>query len=111
MREILYLAKMPCDLSDRNLPVQGFTRAQCLMGVCSAITINKAPGQFFSSVVDLDTRATLFSHGQLCVRLSRVTHPANLTRCVPPDSDGKTKNIIYPGGSSMNFFKYLKFVK
>ena len=94
--QLLALPKMPCGPGDSSFPVQGFTRTQFPNRVCFCITLNKAQGQSFSGAVGLDLIEPVFTHGQLYVGLSRVTHPENLMICIPEENQGKTQNLVYP---------------
>ena len=97
----LLLPRMPCGPGDNDFPVPGFQRLQFPVRPCFAITTNKAQGQSFSGHVGLDLRSDCFTHGQLYVAMSRVTHPNNLTiitKLLDEDEEfeGKVRNIVYP---------------
>ena len=65
------------------------------MKVAFAMTINKAQGQLVK-YVGLDFRASVFSHGQLYVALSRCTHPQRVKVLLKERGTVmKTKNIVY----------------
>ena len=94
--QMLALPKMPCGPGDSSFPIQGFTRTQFPIRVCFCITLNKAQGQSFSGSVGLDLIDPVFTHGQLYVGLSRVTHPENLLICLPEKDQVITPNVVYP---------------
>lgn len=90
----VFLPRVPITPSD----VDGvsFRRVQFPVIPAFAMTINKSQGQTLTAV-GLYLNDSVFSHGQLYVALSRVTHPENIHVLI--DSDGnpatKTKNIVY----------------
>ncbi|POS82141.1 hypothetical protein EPUL_006719 [Erysiphe pulchra] len=70
------------------------TRKQLPIRPCYAMTINKSQGQTLQSV-GIDLTTPVFSHGQLYVAFSRVTHVNNLIVLLP-SSARKTTNVVYP---------------
>ena len=66
-----------------------FKRLQFPIRLTSAITINKAQGQFLELYLHTDC----FSHGQSFFAFSRVGNPDNLFIYT---ETGTTKNIVYP---------------
>jgi len=58
------------------------------------MSINKAQGQSLDRV-GVCLNNPVFAHGQLYVALSRCTDRQNLHILLPPDSDGRTPNIVY----------------
>lgn len=83
---------------EENIPFQ-FKRTQFPIGLCYAMTINKAQGQTLD-FVGINLREPVFSHGQLYVALSR----AKSSNCIkvlirPPTVEDKNDccrhNIVY----------------
>jgi hypothetical protein len=71
-------------------------RRQFPVRLAFAMTINKGQGQSVK-FVGLDLRASVFSHGQLYVALSRCTSKERIKACLPENvSNGVTRNIVYP---------------
>jgi ATP-dependent DNA helicase PIF1 len=60
------------------------------------MSINKAQGQSLDRV-GIYLNNPVFAHGQLYVALSRCTDSRNLRILLPPNSDGRTTNIVYKG--------------
>lgn len=60
------------------------------------ITTSKAQRQSFSGVGELDLNDTDFSHGQIFVGISSVTHSDDLKVCLSPSSNSQIKNVVYP---------------
>lgn len=85
--KILVLPNIPCGPGDSTFPVQGFSRAQISVSLCFAITVNQAPGQSFSGVVELNECDTVFSPGQLYVGASGAMNHSQLKVCDPSKSD------------------------
>ena len=56
-----------------ELPIPGFRRRHFSVGVCFAMTIKKAQGQFITGSLGIDITSLCFSYGQLYVTLSRTT--------------------------------------
>ena len=79
----------PMDMCRRQYPLR----------VAYSLTIHKSQGQTLMKVV-VDLRSDVFSHGQLYVALSRVTHPGNIRVLLPlhrvVNGVGYTRNIVYP---------------
>ena len=59
------------------------------------MTINKAEGQSLHTV-GVDLCQPVFSHGQLYVALSRATSSHSVHVLLSPDSQNKTRNVVYP---------------
>jgi ATP-dependent exoDNAse (exonuclease V) alpha subunit len=59
------------------------------------MSINKAQGQTMKKV-GIDLRTPVFSHGQLYVAFSRATDSSDVCVLLPPDSDSKAVNVVYP---------------
>lgn len=70
-------------------------RKQLPVRMCFAMTINKSQGQSFHTV-GLDLRTPVFAHGQLYVALSRTSSVTGLAALLPENSEGRTKNVVYP---------------
>ena len=77
---------IPTDMSFQSKKLQFPIR------LASAITINKAQGQFLE-LCGLYLHTDCFSHWQLYVACSRVGNPDNLFIYT---ETGTTKNIVYP---------------
>ena len=76
------------------------SRLQFPVRLSFAITVNKSQGQSLS-VVGVDLRHPVFTHGQLYVAMSRVTTVAGLSVLLPPGSGlpgtaRTARNIVYP---------------
>ena len=79
-------AKFSFKLNRRQFPVR----------LAFSITINKAQGQSVKRI-GIDLRIPVFSHGQLCVALSRATSSRNIKIILPEDQeDTRTTNVVYP---------------
>jgi len=72
-----------------------FKRHQFPVRLAFAMTINKAEGQSLHTV-GIDLRQPVFSHGQLYVALSRTTSSHRVHVLLPPNSENKTPNVVYP---------------
>ncbi|VDB85048.1 unnamed protein product [Peniophora sp. CBMAI 1063] len=71
-------------------------RRQFPVRLAFAMTINKVQGQSVK-YVGVDLRASVFSHGQLCVALSRATTPSAV-RVLLGDTEqqtARTPNVVY----------------
>jgi len=84
------IPRIPLIPSDSDLPFQ-FRRLQFPLRPCFAMTINKAQGQTFS-IIGLDLRSPVFSHGMLYVAASRVGSRSKLHVHAP---DKKTRNVVF----------------
>ena len=60
-----------------------------------AMTINKAEGQSLHTV-GIDLHQPVFSHGQLYIALSHATSSHRVHVLLPPNSENKTPNVVYP---------------
>ena len=94
------LPRIPLQSKDNNerSPVL-FTRRQFPIRPAFAMTFNKSQGQPLKYVgLDLQTRSC-FSHGQLYVALSRVTHNSNLHIIGPStiefDENHRIANVVW----------------
>ncbi len=73
-----------------------FTRKQFPVRLCFSMTINKSQGQSVQHV-GLDLRASVFTHGQFYVAVSRVTSVTNIKAIWSEEErEAKTHNIVYP---------------
>ena len=77
----LILPRMNCTVGKDDLPIPGFRKCQFPIGICFAMTINKAQGQSISGTLPIDLQGQCFSHGQFYVALSRTTNPRNVFIC------------------------------
>jgi ATP-dependent exoDNAse (exonuclease V), alpha subunit - helicase superfamily I member len=75
---------LPFTLRRRQFPIR----------IAFGMTINKSQGQSLR-IVGLHLLTPVFAHGQLYVALSRSTDFRNLHILLPPDSDGRTDNVVY----------------
>jgi hypothetical protein len=88
--------------TDSELPFI-VTRVQFPLRLSFAITVNKSQGQSLS-VVGVDLRHPVFTHGQLYVAISRVTTVAGLCVLLPAvssvssiaETSRNVANIVYP---------------
>lgn len=78
-------------LCDCSFPIEEFTKTQFTMIFSFPITVKIAQRQLFSGAVGLDLIDTVFSHGQLYVGLSRVTHPGKLKVCLSQNSNNQKR--------------------
>lgn len=78
-----------------SFPELDFKGLQLPVRICSAITENKARGQYFAEKLKIEVRKECVSHGQLYVVLYRSTHPSNIV-VFREREDRKTKDIVYP---------------
>lgn len=94
--------RMKLKSNEDQIPVS-FYRLQYPICSSFAMTINKSQGQTINKV-GIYLKDPVFSHGQLYVALSRVTHPDNIKMLIKPgDNQGKivdkdgiyTKNIVF----------------
>ena len=101
-RKRVFIPRMSLLSNDSKIPIK-FYRKQFPVTLSFAITINKSQGQTLKKV-GVYLKEPVFSHGQLYVALSRVTHPKNLKIYVEEtqehgmrDVDGNAyiKNIVY----------------
>jgi UvrD-like helicase C-terminal domain len=73
-------------------------RRQFPLRLAYSMTINKAQGQEFATVV-VDLTLSCFSHGHLYVALSRIRHPSHIIVYCNSDSvvNGmfRTQNVVY----------------
>ncbi|KAL7202229.1 hypothetical protein ACSBR1_033826 [Camellia fascicularis] len=70
-------------------------RRQFPVRLTYALTINKSQGQSVK-FVGADLHISVFSHGQLCVALSRYTSFDRISILLPKDEPDSTTNIVYP---------------
>ena len=68
-------------------------RMQFPVRVAFAMTIHKSQGQTLK-MAGVWLRTPVFSHGQLYVACSRVSHPSQLKFAIPNNSEGAT-NVVY----------------
>ena len=90
------IPRMTMTSSDVRLPFK-FQRKQFPIIISYAMTINKSQGQSLSKV-GLFLRNPVFSHGQLYVAFSRVTHPNGLKVLLCKDghvNPSCTTNVVY----------------
>lgn len=79
--------------SDEDFPFK-WKRLQFPVRPAFAMTINKAQGQSIKRV-GVDLRNPVFTHGQLYVAASRVSHPSNICFVVNDRESCKTVNIVF----------------
>jgi ATP-dependent DNA helicase PIF1 len=79
--------------SDTTLPFV-LKRRQFPVILAFVMTIHKSQGQSFDKF-DVYLTEPIFTHGQLYVALARVRQRSNLKVYLPPEAQGKTKNIVY----------------
>ena len=80
--------------TDKDLGIP-LSRKQFPVRLCFVMTINKSQGQSFS-VVGLDLRTPVFTHGQFYVAASRTSAIEGLSILLPEGSGSKTLNVTYP---------------
>lgn len=91
----VFIPRMAIKPSNVNIPFQ-LSRHQFPIRVAFSMTVNKSQGQSLS-VVGIDLRTPVFTHGQLYVALSRCTSPAGIKVIFSDNEHGtKTSNIVYP---------------
>ncbi|UPX10330.1 uncharacterized protein EKO05_0000996 [Ascochyta rabiei] len=97
--QLRLLPRIRLTSTSRELPFI-VSRVQFPVRLSFAITVNKSQGQSLS-VVGVDLRHAVFTHGQLYVAMSRVTTLAGLSILLPaPDTSDEPSrtvpNIVYP---------------
>ncbi|WP_070386734.1 hypothetical protein [Rhodococcus erythropolis] len=70
-------------------------RTQFPLRLAFAMSVNKAQGQSLAHV-GVDLTMPVFSHGQLYVAFSRATNVASMVALLPPDSNNKARNVVFP---------------
>jgi len=92
----VFIPRLSLTPYDTRIPFT-FQRKQFLLTVSFAMTINKSQGQSLKHV-GVYFPSPIFSHGQLCVALSRVTSREGLKLLIS-DDDGEdtdvTSNVVY----------------
>ena len=92
--EHVFIPRITLSPSDIQLPFE-FRRRQFPVCVAFAMTINKSQGQSVK-YVGLDFRASVFTHGQFYVAISRVTSVHRIKAIWDPKlTQSITKNIVY----------------
>ncbi|XP_020978281.1 ATP-dependent DNA helicase PIF1-like [Arachis ipaensis] len=91
----VFIPRMTLTPSDHRIPFK-FQRRQFPIMVSYAMSINKSQGQSLSNV-GLILKKHVFTHGQLYVALSRVTHRRGLKILICHDEHEKRKtdNVVY----------------
>jgi hypothetical protein len=94
--QLRLLSRIKLTSTDGELPFI-VTRFQFPIRLSFAMTVNKSQGQSLS-VVGVDLRHPVFTHGQLYVAMSRVTTAAGLSILLPQSSplSRTVTNIVYP---------------
>ena len=95
--QLRLLSRIKLSSTEGELPFL-LTRTQFPIRLSFAITVNKSQGQSLS-VVSMDLRHAVFTHGQLYVAMSRVTTVIGLFLLLPPlcpSTAGTVANIVYP---------------
>lgn len=81
----VFIPRMPFNVRVGRVSIS-FTRTQLILCLAYACTINKSQGQILWKI-GLDLRSKVFSHGQLCVGLSRAQgRHAAAVHCLFPSS-------------------------
>ncbi|KAL1364040.1 hypothetical protein AAHE18_03G189500 [Arachis hypogaea] len=98
----VFVPRMTLSPSDHRIPFR-FQRRQFPIMVSYAMTINKSQGQSLSKV-GLILKKPVFTHGQLYVTLSRVTHKKGLKvlLCHEEGDNKETDNVVFK-----EVFKYV----
>ncbi|XP_072073598.1 uncharacterized protein [Arachis hypogaea] len=91
----VFIPRMNLSPSDHRIPFR-FQRRQFPIMVSYAMTINKSQGQSLSKV-GLILKKPVFTHGQLYVALSRVTHKKGLKvlLCHEEGDNKETDNVVF----------------
>ena len=90
-----FIPRMNLNPQDTQIPFE-FNRRQFPINLCFTMTINKSQGQSVANV-GLNLQASVFTHGQLYVAISRVTSSQNIKAIWEENNPNSvTKNIVYP---------------
>ncbi|XP_052111544.1 uncharacterized protein LOC107469337 [Arachis duranensis] len=91
----VFIPKMTLSPSDHRIPFK-FQRRQFPIMVSYTMTINKSQGQSLANV-GLILKKLVFTHGQLYVAASRVTHRGGLKilLCHDEDNCAETDNVVF----------------
>lgn len=73
----LILPRVPCETGNEDFPISRLETSQFSIRPCFAFTTNKAQRQSFSGAIGLDLPHDCFTHDQLLVAMSKITHPVN----------------------------------
>ena len=92
--ETVFIPRLTITPSDSGLPFQ-LCRRQFPVRLGFCMSINKAQGQSVDTV-GLDLRSGVFTHGQFYVAMSRATSVHRMKVIWNVNSEGVTKNIVYP---------------
>lgn len=77
-RNCFTLSRITSDSGDDEFPISGFRRTLFPIRLCSYLIPNGAQGQPCTGALCLDPRRQCFTHGQLHIALSPITHQSNL---------------------------------
>ena len=89
----MLISRIALQPSDDRFPLE-WQRRQFPVRLAFAIIINKSQGQTLHRV-EVYLREPVFTHGQLHVAASRVSHLSNIRFVVAVESSYKTKNAVY----------------
>ncbi|XP_026410947.1 ATP-dependent DNA helicase PIF1-like [Papaver somniferum] len=93
--EVVFIPRISLTPSSSHVLIR-MTRRQFSIRLAYAMTINKSQGQSLK-YVGVDLRSPVFSHGELCVALSRCISAGRIHVLLPKhNTRHETTNVVYP---------------